>query len=186
MCLNCWLRESERNPDMFGFAVVTNAYYYLFTQLVKTPAFYPSYCINLWKTNTTLYDFCANLRVIYFIHSCLFPYISIMFMYKFVKTYQKYVSSFEIPTNGIGVARRETPNRRGSKRYFHISNYRKNSICTSIRGPLQNYPTLFFYEHLMDLNLARLHEATLNFSAHAWIFSRLLITLSGWARKCIV
>jgi len=34
---------------------------------------------------------------------------------------------------------------------------------------------IFLCEHLMDYNLARLHEPTLNLSAHAWIFSRLSI-----------
>ena len=37
-----------------------------------------------------------------------------------------------------------------------------------IRGLLEKYPTFFFLcEHLMDYNLARLHEPTLNLSAHA-------------------
>ena len=34
---------------------------------------------------------------------------------------------------------------------------------------------IFLCEHLMDYNLARLHEPTLNLSAHALIFSRLSI-----------
>ena len=34
---------------------------------------------------------------------------------------------------------------------------------------------IFLCENLMDYNLARLHEPTLNLSAHAWIFSRLSI-----------
>jgi len=37
-----------------------------------------------------------------------------------------------------------------------------------IRGLLEKYPTVFFLcKHLMDYNLARLHEPTLNLSAHA-------------------
>ena len=37
-----------------------------------------------------------------------------------------------------------------------------------IRGLLEKYPTVFFLcEHLMDYNLVRLHEPTLNLSAHA-------------------
>jgi hypothetical protein len=37
-----------------------------------------------------------------------------------------------------------------------------------IRGLLEKYPTVFFLcEHLMDYNLACLHEPTLNLSAHA-------------------
>ena len=35
-----------------------------------------------------------------------------------------------------------------------------------IRGLLEKYPTFFLCEHLMDYNLARLHEPTLNLSAH--------------------
>ena len=42
------------------------------------------------------------------------------------------------------------------------------SACGQIRGLLEKYPTFFFLcEHLMDYNLARLHEPTLNLSAHA-------------------
>jgi len=38
----------------------------------------------------------------------------------------------------------------------------------NIRGLLEKYPTVFcLCEHLMDYNLARLHEPTLNLSAHA-------------------
>ena len=37
------------------------------------------------------------------------------------------------------------------------------------------YPDLFFLEHLVDLNEARLHEATLNLHTHRWIVSRLSI-----------
>jgi len=36
-----------------------------------------------------------------------------------------------------------------------------------VRGLLEKYPTVFLCEHLMDYNLARLHEPTLNLSAHA-------------------
>ena len=32
---------------------------------------------------------------------------------------------------------------------------------------LEKYPTLFFYENLVDVNEARLHEATLNLHTHA-------------------
>ena len=42
------------------------------------------------------------------------------------------------------------------------------SAVRAIRGLLEKYPTFFFLcEHLMDYNLARLHEPTLNLSAHA-------------------
>ena len=44
-----------------------------------------------------------------------------------------------------------------------------------LRGLLEKYTTFFLCEHLMDYNLARLHEPTLNLSAHVWIFSRLSI-----------
>ena len=41
-------------------------------------------------------------------------------------------------------------------------------FSVEIRGLLEKYPTVFFLcEHLMDYNLARLHEPTLNLSAHA-------------------
>jgi len=36
-----------------------------------------------------------------------------------------------------------------------------------IRGLLEKYPTFFLCKHLMDYNLARLHEPTLNLNAHA-------------------
>ena len=36
-----------------------------------------------------------------------------------------------------------------------------------VGGLLEKYPTFFLCEHLMDYNLARLHEPTLNLSAHA-------------------
>ena len=55
---------------------------------------------------------------------------------------------------------------------------------------------IFLCEHLMDYNLARLHEPTLNLSAHAWIFSRLSIASvarrkANWIdnilpRKCLL
>ena len=41
-------------------------------------------------------------------------------------------------------------------------------LILKIRGLLEKYPTVFFLcEHLMDYNLARLHDPTLNLSAHA-------------------
>ena len=42
---------------------------------------------------------------------------------------------------------------------IHTNNY--------IRGLLEKYQTFFLCEHLMDYNLARLHEPTLNLSAYA-------------------
>ena len=60
----------------------------------------------------------------------------------------------------------------------HLSMCGKQEVCgfdvdfrysfIIIRGLLEKYPTVFFLcEHLMDYNLARLHEPTLNLSAHA-------------------
>ena len=46
---------------------------------------------------------------------------------------------------------------------IHTKQYRR----AYIRGLLEKYPTFFLCEHLMDYNLARLHEPTLNLSAHA-------------------
>ena len=40
---------------------------------------------------------------------------------------------------------------------------------------LEKYPTLIFYENLVDLNEVRMHEATLNLDTHAWVFFRLSI-----------
>ena len=40
---------------------------------------------------------------------------------------------------------------------------------------LENYPTDFFCENLVDFNETRLHEATLNLHIHMWIFSCLSI-----------
>ena len=60
-------------------------------------------------------------------------------------------------------------------------NYTKSSkllnLCQALytRSVRKVSDRIFLCEHLMDYNLARLHEPTLNLSAHARIFSRLSI-----------
>ena len=40
-------------------------------------------------------------------------------------------------------------------------------MCLNVRGVRKVSDRIFLCEHLMDYNLARLHEPTLNLSAHA-------------------
>jgi len=50
---------------------------------------------------------------------------------------------------------------------MYVRMYVRMHVCTYTRSVRKVSDRIFLCEHLMDYNLARLHEPTLNLSAHA-------------------